>query len=139
FSDVALAAIPGWERFAAFAPVPIASWWVPAWGALALLAINLLWVVLYLAAILVGIVVAFFAFIATLDEKMFTRWWHTVKGMENAWSVEGDAFAWVRDHDAAYFTAWTVLALVSLGPTVCAAYVHAARASLRRFASIHAD
>jgi hypothetical protein len=128
--NVPLSAMPGLERFAQIAKIWLGAFWV----GFMLLAVHVVYGVAMAVEFVVGFVFALVATIVTLGtaaKKAFSMWWDAFLAMEEPPRWEGKLLDSVFAHREAKIAFWGVMALLFVGPTICALYVHAKRAAFR--------
>jgi hypothetical protein len=135
--NVPLSAMPGLEPFARIAKVWLTAFWI----AFVVLALHVVYGVAMLVEFVVGFVFALIATIVTLGtsaKRAFSLWWDAFLAMEEPPRWEGRVLDAIFAHREAKIVFWAVMALLFVGPTICAVYVHAKRAAFRPSSNVTA-
>lgn len=128
--NVPMSAVPGLERFAQIAKI----WLVAFWVGFGVLAVHVVYGVAMLVEFVVGFVFALLATIVTLGmyaKRAFSLWWDAFLAMQEPPRWEAKLLDSIFAHREASIVFWASIALLFLGPTICAVYVHAKRAAFR--------
>lgn len=111
------------------------AWLMVCWALLVLGALHAVLAAVLLVVFVVGFFVALFATIVTLgfgSKEAFAKWWSTVDAVATPFSLEGRLFSFIGNDPVGAIVLLVIGALLFLGPSVCAGYLHTRIGALRR-------
>ncbi|MBK7401784.1 MAG: hypothetical protein IPJ34_37410 [Myxococcales bacterium] len=110
-------------------------WLMVCWGLLVFGLLHAVLAAVLCVVFVVGFVVALLASMVTLGfgaKEAFSKWWSTVEAVASPFSLEGRLWAAVAADGVGAVVLLVVAGLMFVGPSACAAYLHARMKVLRR-------